>query len=203
MSLLSLAFFLGVMIVLALIPSSSVALVVTRSATHGVRNGVSAALGIAAADIAFAGLALAGMTTLAESLGGFFVALRMLAGAYLIWLGIGLIRARSAAPTAEQAPRKASLAASFTAGFALTLGDLKAIFFYASLFPALFDLASFTATDIALTLTLTGVTVGGVKIGYALLARKVAKRFTKPSPKLRKATGAVLIGTGAGVIIKA
>lgn len=212
MTLASIILFVGVMLSLALIPSSSVALVVTRSATHGLGNGFAAAFGIAAADVVFAILALAGMTALAETLGGLFVALRIAAGLYLIWLGVCLIRARakpaagSANSTSSAAPtparRRASLAASFGAGFALTLGDLKAIFFYASLFPSLFDLTQFTLADSALMLGITALVVGGVKCGYALAARRIAARFTRPMPRARQAAGAAMIGAGLYVIAK-
>lgn len=202
MTLASLILFVGVMLALALIPSASVLLVVTRSVTHGLGNGVSAALGIAAADVVFAVLAMAGMTALAESLGGVFVALRVLAGCYLIWLGVGLIRSRGPASASARAPHRSSIAQSFAAGFGLTLGDLKAIFFYASLFPALFDLRAFSLVDSALVLAITAVVVGGVKIGYALLARRVAPRFGQAGPVAKKAAGAALIGAGAYVIAK-
>jgi hypothetical protein len=48
------------MVVLAAIPSSSVALVVLRSASLGVRSGVATAFGIAAGDLIFVALAISG-----------------------------------------------------------------------------------------------------------------------------------------------
>ncbi|WP_369334585.1 LysE family transporter, partial [Pectobacterium brasiliense] len=49
------------MIALAAMPSSSVALVVIRSATLGVRHGVATALGIVVGDLLFVVLAIAGL----------------------------------------------------------------------------------------------------------------------------------------------
>jgi hypothetical protein len=57
--------FLLIMLALAAMPSASVALVVARSATHGVPNGLPAAVGIVPGDLVF--VALAGMTFLAPS----------------------------------------------------------------------------------------------------------------------------------------
>lgn len=66
-----LALFL-VMIALAVVPSTSVALVVTRSATRGFQSGAAAAAGIVVGDLIFLGLAMLGMAALAHSLGSIF-----------------------------------------------------------------------------------------------------------------------------------
>ncbi len=56
-------------------------------------------------------------------------------GAYLIYLGVGLIRsAKNAAPPIRSVSGL-KLFGTFNAALLLTLGDLKAILFYASLFP--------------------------------------------------------------------
>ena len=48
------------LIALAALPSSSVALVLVRSATLGVRHGIATSLGIAMGDLIFVALAVAG-----------------------------------------------------------------------------------------------------------------------------------------------
>jgi threonine/homoserine/homoserine lactone efflux protein len=57
------------MLILAAIPSASVALVVTRSATLGIKNGISVACGIVLGDLIFVALAILGMSVLAETMG--------------------------------------------------------------------------------------------------------------------------------------
>jgi threonine/homoserine/homoserine lactone efflux protein len=57
------------MLVLAAIPSASVALVVTRSATLGIKNGISVACGIVLCDLIFVALAILGMGFLAKQWG--------------------------------------------------------------------------------------------------------------------------------------
>ena len=80
------------MVVLAAIPSASVALIVTRSATLGIKNGILVACGIVLGDLIFVALAILGMSFLAETMGSFFVIFRYVGGAYLVWLGFSLIR---------------------------------------------------------------------------------------------------------------
>ncbi|HEX2100101.1 MAG TPA: LysE family translocator [Candidatus Synoicihabitans sp.] len=203
MTLLSLVSFFGIMVVLASVPSASVALVLTRSATSGFRSGAAVAAGIVAADVLFVVLALTGLSTLAEVLGSFFVAIRVAAGLYLVWVGLALLRRKQEANPAPAAGGRA-LGSSFATGFLLTLGDLKAIFFYASLFPALFDLNAFDVPDVANILGVTIATVGGVKLAYAAAAGALARRISAvPAARwLNRCAGGLMIGTGVYVAAK-
>eukprot|EP00903_Cladosiphon_okamuranus_P004055 g4053.t1 len=145
-----------VMLVLAAIPSASVALVVTRSATHGFSNGIAVALGIVLADLVFVALAILGLGFLAETLGSFFITLRYLGGAYLIWLGIRLLRSPGGMNLSPAGPNRFSLFASFTSGFLLTLGDVKAILFYATIILTAVALISFAANSVLCRIALGG-----------------------------------------------
>ena len=193
-----------VMITLAAIPSSSVALVVVRSATLGVRNGIAAALGIVVGDLIFVALAIAGLVAIAEVMGTLFAVLRYAAAAYLIWFGISLIRGGARPGGLENAHRAGGMSVSFAAGVALTLGDVKAILFYAALFPVFVDVSALTSFDIAAIGAITIIGVGGVKAAYAVAARSVANAsrgfpFRRP---IRIAAGTMMIGTGGYLIAK-
>jgi len=61
-----------VMSALAAIPSASVALVVVRSATVNVRNGIATAVGVVAGDLIFIAMAMMGLVALSEIMGAFF-----------------------------------------------------------------------------------------------------------------------------------
>lgn len=90
-------YLLVLMVGLAVLPSASVALVVTRSATHGFPHGAAVASGIVIGDLIFVTLAVLGLSALAETGGGFMLSVfRYLGGSYLIWLGLGLLRSRRA-----------------------------------------------------------------------------------------------------------
>ncbi|AMA07855.1 LysE family translocator [Picosynechococcus sp. PCC 73109] len=192
MDYLNFVYFFTTMIALAALPSTSVALVVTRSATAGFRNGLAVASGIVAGDLVFVCLALLGLSALAQQLGSVFTLIKIMGGLYLIWLGICLIRTKQTFEFKVNNQRRTNFLESFLSGFALTLGDLKAIFFYASLFPAIVDLKTLGSSE-AITIVLTTiVTVGGVKAVYAYFAEQLVKRVK--SPKAQKA-GRVAAGT--------
>ena len=194
------------MIALAAMPSASVALVVTRSATLGIPNGIAVSMGIVLGDLVFIFLAIFGLSLIAETMGAMFAIIKYIGGAYLIWLGISLLKSGTKASyTVDQAKLKGNLVVSFISGFALTLGDVKAIFFYASLFPAFVNIGSIDIIDLAIIVFLTIITVGGVKIIYAIIANKVVNMAhdMKLENGAKNIAGGLMIGTGSYLIVKA
>lgn len=204
MSLIEIIGLFVVMAVLALVPSTSVALVIARSSTAGFLNGGAAAAGIVVGDLIFVFLAVMGMAVIAEMMGSLFLVLRYLAGAYLIWFGISLLKLKSTVKLADSGRSVSTLSASFLSGLLLTLGDVKAVFFYASLFPAFVDLTTIKTLDIAIIIVLTIVAVGGIKLGYAYSARKLVSfaRGSKSERAVKVTAGGLMIGAGAYLMVK-
>lgn len=193
------------LVLLAALPSSSVALVVTRAATRGVSNGVAVGMGIVLGDLVFVLLALLGLSAAAEVLGGFFAIVKVAGAIWLIGYGWSLLRKRDAVASPPPTLNAGSgWLTSFMAGFFLTLGDIKAILFYASFFPLFVDPASLTISGIAVVMLLTFICVGGVKTVYALLAVRIANTFTGHSVRngARTLAGTVMMGAGTWLIIK-
>lgn len=192
------------MLGLAALPSSSVALVVTRAATHGFRQGAAATAGIVLGDLIFVCLAVLGMAALADLLGSLFLLLRYLAGFILICLGLSLLLDRNPASRQEQCAGPPSYTLSFLSGLALTLGDIKAIVFYASFLPAFVDVQALTPGDLALLSLVTVLGVGSVKLGYAWAAGSMPSRQGRPGSirRIRLFAGWTLTGTGAWLIAK-
>lgn len=84
----------GTMAALAAVPSVSVLVVSARSATSGFVHGVFTAVGIVVGDLLFILLAVFGLALLVEAMGSMFFLVKYIGGAYLIWLGTVLWRAR-------------------------------------------------------------------------------------------------------------
>jgi len=206
MSFLQALTLFAVMVSLAALPSSSVALVVARSATAGVSNGIAVSIGVVLGDLLFVLLAILGLTAVAELMGGFFTILKIAGGLYLIWLGLALLKAKGEQFSLQETGQgKRGLLVSLSAGFFLTLGDVKAIIFYASLFPFFIDLSSASAFDYGLVVVITVVSVGSVKVLYAAFASKVA--FYMQQKKIvaapQKVAGGLMLGVGSYVTFKA
>lgn len=197
--------FFGIMLALAAMPSSSVALVVARSASLGLRNGISVTAGIVLGDLIFATIAILGMSALALSMGSIFSVMKYLGGVYLIWIGWKLLRAKESQEIPVTDSRNTTLFASFASGLFLTLGDLKAILFYASLFPTLMDVTRLTHLDIVIIFAVTIITVGSVKLAYAAAAKMIVTRLRsrRTSLSTQKIAGGLMIGTGTYILTKA
>ncbi len=206
--------FFGIMIFLAALPSSSVLIVITRSATSGLIHGVSAALGIVTGDLIFILIAVLGLTFLAGSLGDLFVLVKYFAAAYLLWLAISMWRSGSVSvstvtdgavtdsavtknTSGENHMRdvKTSLLSSYLSGLLFTLADQKAVIFYLGLFPAFINLSDITSSDIAIIVLITIVAVGGVKITYAFIADRTVALFDSNRQQMMKRFAAGLMLT--------
>ncbi|CAE6507397.1 Threonine efflux protein (fragment) [Nitrosomonas nitrosa] len=132
-------------------------------------------------------------------------AVKVAAGIYLIGFGIGLIRSKTKNLSCKYSGTDGGIFASFLAGLFVTLGDVKAIVFYASLFPAFVDVSALTLPDIALILFVTVATIGGVKLAYAFSATKVMTMSKElgAGNKTRLASGVVIVGAGTYLVTRA
>lgn len=204
MSFIEICVLFSALAVLALVPSASVALVVARSAYGGFSNGIAVAAGIVVGDLIFVLFAVFGMTALAEVVGGFFLILRYLAGAYLIWFGISLMQSKALFSVDGCGGLPSKRSESFVAGLLITLADVKAIFFYASLFPAFVDLTRITVIDIIIIALITVVAVGGVKLSYAYFASHIAQYSIahKTVRAVKVTAGGLMVGAGSFLIAK-
>ena len=197
---------LGIMAILAIVPSASVALVIARTAAFGVANGLAVSAGIVLGDLVFIGLAIWGLSAVVEAMGSLMVFVKLLGGLYLIWFGYGLLSKDVTETVADSDTcNKGSIVASFIAGFVLTLGDIKAIVFYASLLPLFVDVSTIQSRDVVLIVLITIVGVGGVQAAYAIFTSKIsAYAFrAKMGSKSRKAAGGILVCAGGYLIVKA
>jgi len=201
----SLALF-TIMVALAAIPGTSVALVVARSISSGIANGFAVVAGIVLGDITFILLAIYGLSVVVETMSGWFTVLKYLGGIYLIWLGISLYTSKDTTiDTLNTAVEKSSILTSLCAGLVLTLSDVKAIIFYASLFPIFVNISSLNITNILSIIAITILSVGGVKALYAIFANNIATfvRQLKLEIITKKMAAGVIAGAGGYLLFKA
>lgn len=194
-----------VMLPLAAMPSASVALVVARTVSSGKASGVFSALGVVTGDLIYVAMALIGMSVLSEWLGALFSIAKYCGGLYLIWLGISVLKSKSSLVFPTRSTSKASYFADFLAGLFLTLGDIKAILFYASLFPSLIDMKQVGLAETIIIGIITILSVGGVKLSYVIVASRLVESLQRnvSSDLPRKLGGTLMVGCGSVLITKA
>ncbi|MCW5659362.1 MAG: LysE family translocator [Burkholderiaceae bacterium] len=131
--------FIAAGLLLNITPGADLALIGARSAGHGFRSGAAAALGVGAGCFVHVTAAALGLSALIASSATAFTVLRWLGAAYLVWLGIGLLRGGGAAADAS-APSPAMTAwRSFMQGFLTNALNPKVALFFLAFLPQFID----------------------------------------------------------------
>lgn len=192
------------MFVLSIIPGPSVFLVIVRSMTSNLSQGLATIGGIVFANIIFILLVVYGVGALVASMDGLYVIIKFAGSAYLFWLGIKLLRTKVKKAEIEQVT-ESSWHANFTAGFIVTISAPRAILFYVSLLPNVIDLTKARAPDVLLLMLIATVAVGAAKLPYALLAYRSSLFLQEEKPRrvMNLLAGVVMILIGGVVALKA
>jgi threonine/homoserine/homoserine lactone efflux protein len=173
--------------------------VLAATGKGGRRAGFAATLGVMTGDWVHMLLAGIGVAALLQANPAVFKAIQYLGAAYLIYIGIGLLRAK---PDGPQNPATAVAASGrhFRRVFLITLMNPKAIVFYMAFFPLFIDPANHHG---ALTLLTMALTVSVLTIlfcfSFVLVANALAGKL-KRNPLISKiahrVAGIFLIGFG-------
>jgi len=136
-------------------------------------------------------------------MGTAFLIIKYVSAAYLIWLGITLIKSKVNAEDIKSS-KESSLIANLITGLMVNLGNPKAIVFYIGLFPAFIDVNQVVTADFLAILGIAAVAFGCVNICYALLALRAKKMLKNPNAAslINKTAGTIMVSTGALVAIK-
>lgn len=209
----ALAAFAAAMFVLAITPGPGVFAVTTRAMTSGMSHALVLAAGLLLGDMVYLLFAIYGLSALASSLHEVFTIIRYVGSAYLIWLGISLIRTRNESLSLPSAGgvRTSSRGASFKSciadlltGFSVTLGNPKVIFFYLSFLPTFMDLTTLTSVDVlSVCITAFGVSFAVLSV-YACLANRSRRFFVnaRARKRLNRTAGCVLAATGIALAVE-
>src|ERR1700732_4657333 len=100
--------FVAACIALALLPGPVVTLVIANGLRHGTRAALTNIAGVQAGLAIVIGIVAIGLTSLMASMGYWFDWVRFAGAAYLVCLGIKLIRARVGASRPTRRPRRAA-----------------------------------------------------------------------------------------------
>ncbi len=189
--------FVAAVVLFLALPGPGTFALLTASGRGGVRGGYTALAGLLLGDQVLMWLAVAGVAALLAAHPTLFRAVQYLGASYLVWVGIGLWRARAA-----RAPGAVALVPGhyFRQGLLITLLNPKAIVFYMAFFPLFVDPATQrglpTFATMAALIAVIGVAYCSLLIllGHAL-ARRVG-RHPRLGAGLRRAAGACLVGFG-------
>src|SRR5262245_12326697 len=180
-------------------PGQDMILVMSRSIAHGAAAGVATAAGVSVGLVGHTVLATLGLGALLRTSEWLFVALKFFGAAYLVVLGVQLLRTRSQTlDLPDGAPR--SLVRLFCDGALSNLSNPKIAIFYFAFLPQFVSPAAThpTSTVFALGLVFAALTFlvkAPVGLSAAMLSAWLRARPAALA-WLYRTSGAVLIGLG-------
>lgn len=200
--------FLTAALLVNLTPGPDMLFVAGSSAVHGRRAGVLAAFGVGAGCLLHVALAAVGLSALLAASATAFTLVKWVGAAYLVWVGINMIRSagRAAAPVGAEsacaAPAPNASRVFWQGAWTNALNPKVALFFLAFLPQFIVPGApkqalSFLALGLAFT-------VGGVavNVAVALLTHRVRQGLSGRSGSarfgvwLQRVAGALFVGLG-------
>ena len=187
--------FIAACVGLALLPGPIVTLVIANGLRHGTRAALTNIAGVQLALTIVIGVVAIGLTSLMATMGYWFDWVRFAGAAYLVWLGIRLIRdpVKGVETEAPPPPR----GGFFLQGFLVALSNPKLLVFFGAFIPQFVDMSQDHFSQVAI-LGVTFMVVAGLTDGaYALLAGRVRTFFSvKRTQTLSRVSGGFMIGGG-------
>jgi threonine/homoserine/homoserine lactone efflux protein len=188
--------FVATCIALALLPGPIVTLLIANGLRHGTR---AALINIAGVQVGLAiviGIVAIGLTTLMATLGYWFDWVRLAGAAYLVWLGIKLIRVPVEGVESD-APPPPPRGGFFLQGLLVSLSNPKLLVFFGAFIPQFVDMSRDHVSQVTL-LGVTFMVIAGITDAmYALLAGRARTFFSAQRTRLlSRVSGGFMIGGG-------
>lgn len=195
----TLAFVIAVF-VLGVTPGPAVAATIARGLTTGFWSAAALHLGVVLGDLVLLSLAIFGMAAVAQAMGELFFVVKIIGAAYLVWLGWTLWTSEPIDPAApaERAAPSRQTGRNVFAGLVITLGNPKAIIFYAAFLPTFVDLRQVGAGDIAVIAAVVVIVLTITNLSYAALATRARDllRSRRAMRTLNRTAGTMMVGAG-------
>jgi threonine/homoserine/homoserine lactone efflux protein len=183
-------------IALALLPGPVVTLVIANGLRYGTRAALTNILGVQAGLAIVIGIVGIGLTSMMATMGYWFDWVRFAGAAYLVWLGVRLIRFPVEGVNAEQPPPPPR-GGFFLQGFLVLLSNPKVLVFFGAFIPQFMDMSRDHFSQVVLlgaTFMVTGAITDSI---YALLAGRARRFFSARRTRLlSRVSGGFMIGGG-------
>lgn len=182
-------------VALAILPGPNVTLLIAIGLRHGTRDALVCLAGVQLGLAVVIAVVGAGLTTLMATMGYWFDWVRFAGAAYLIWLGIKMLRAPAGEVDAENVTRPRG--GFFLQGLLVLLSNPKVLVFFGAFIPQFVDMNGDHFTQVTL-LGGTFMAIAGLTDAmYAILAGR-ARAFLSAhrAQLLSRVSGVFMIGGG-------
>ncbi len=191
--------YLAAAVGLSLTPGPNSLLVLTHGALHGHRKTLFTVCGGALGFVALIALSMLGIGALLKASAGALVVLKLLGGAYLVWLGIQLWRAPAIHLQADPAETDIRSADMFRQGVLTAVSNPKALLFYGAFLPQFIDPGRDLVTQfIVMTTTFVAIECV-VEYLLALLAHRIRPWLQRVGKNFNRVCGAMFVAVGVAL----
>lgn len=190
--------FIAASFLLAVTPGPGVLYIVTRSLIQGRRSGMASVAGVALGNLGNALGAAFGLAALFSVSSAAFVMVKYAGAAYLIYLGVKVLRS-SAAPSEPKAAPPVHTRRVFRDGFMVAILNPKTTIFFAAFLPQFMSGDAIPMVQGAALGTLFVLIAAITDSAYALTAGSIAARLLRTGRWRRLGrylSGSVFIGLG-------
>lgn len=149
-------------IMLAVTPGPNMALFLANSTTYGTRAALLTVFGSTLGLSILVAAATLGMSSIMAFVAEWFDIIRWIGAAYLVWLGIGRLRAVIRSNAADDAPAPSRRGRWFFQGAAASLSNPKVLLFLGAFFPQFIDPAAAVVPQLALLAVTFVLTIAAV-----------------------------------------
>jgi threonine/homoserine/homoserine lactone efflux protein len=171
---------------------------IARALSGGFAAAWPLAIGVAIGDLVWPLTAILGLAWIENAYGDFLSALRWVAAAIFLIMGVLLIRKPSAALNADSRLTRPGMWAGFSVGVAAVIGNPKAILFYMGALPGFFTLERLTTPDIVAIIAISAAIPMAGNLGLAMFLDRARQLLSSPESvhRLNVGSGVLLIGVG-------
>lgn len=196
--------FVAASVVLLMIPGPTILLVLSYALSKGRSVALASAAGVALGDLVAMTASLAGLGALVMASATLFAVLKWVGAAYLIWLGVKLLRSTpSAGLDTITTGRDVTARSVFGHAAAVTALNPKSIAFFIAFVPQFLTPGAPLVPQFAILIA-TFVALATLNaLAYALLADRLRRTIERPSviTGLTRTGGVALVGMGLATAI--
>ena len=190
--------FLAISVLLIVIPGPDTAVVMKNALFGGRRSGVFAAFGVSIGLTVWTVAAAFGLAALLRASEVAFLVLKLIGAAYLVWIGIQMLRARDFLAEAAGTDRPPGHRKALRQGLLTDLGNPKIAVFFTSFLPQFVHGNGQTFVSLLLLGGIFALLTVIWLVAYALAVGRASELMQRPSVRkaLDRFTGLILIGFG-------
>jgi threonine/homoserine/homoserine lactone efflux protein len=188
--------FVAACVALALIPGPNVTLVIANGLRYGTRAALISIAGTQAGLAMVMVIVALGLATLMATMGYWFDWVRFAGAAYLVWLGIKMVRAPVEGIDTDTPPPPPR-GGFFLQGVMVLLSNPKVLVFFGAFIPQFVDMEKNQILQVAILGATFMVTAAVTDMVYAVAAGRARKFFSARRTRLlSRVSGGFMIGGG-------